>query len=65
MDLIIPIPIRFLITPIRLNTIPDTIRQPKTPPRQLSDTVQTPYNMALYGQSKAIERKGTSQLNPS
>ena len=41
---------------------PESPRQPKTPPRHLPDTLQTPQNRALNGQSRIIERKGTSQF---
>ena len=41
---------------------PDSFRQPKTTPRNLPDTLQTPQNRKLNGQSRVNERKGTSQL---
>ena len=41
---------------------PDSFRQPKTTPKNLPDTLQTPQNRKLNGQSRVIERKGTSQL---
>ena len=41
---------------------PDSFRQPKTTLRNLSDTLQTPQNRKLNGQSRVIERKGTSRL---
>ena len=37
-------------------------RQSKTTPRHLPDTLHTPQNRALNGQSRIIERKGTSQF---
>ena len=37
-------------------------RQPKTTPRHLPDTLQTPRNRALNGLTRIIERKGTSQF---